>query len=151
MGMTTCKDCGKEISSSAKECPHCGARPKKRRGHTSLIFILIIVVIAIIGSLIDSSFDQIGYFKENKLRVFSIFVKDFEDTDKMWGKIESHAKRQMYSEGGATFVFYFKDRNNTPDVTLVGAEFDKRYERYCVAGYWKYADGSEKFVKYPFE
>lgn len=28
MAMTTCKECGKEISSKAKQCPHCGAKRK---------------------------------------------------------------------------------------------------------------------------
>lgn len=34
MALKKCRECGKEISSTAKACPHCGASPKKR---TSLV------------------------------------------------------------------------------------------------------------------
>ncbi len=53
MAMTTCKECGKEISSSAHVCPHCG----KKRAHWSLMKIvglsfLAIVVLGIVLSAI---------------------------------------------------------------------------------------------------
>jgi hypothetical protein len=32
MAMRTCRECGKEISSEAKACPHCGVRDPGRRG-----------------------------------------------------------------------------------------------------------------------
>lgn len=41
--LVTCKDCGGQISKSAKVCPHCGAKPKKNpwrvAGGTILLFI----------------------------------------------------------------------------------------------------------------
>lgn len=43
MALLTCKDCGGEISSEAKACPKCGAKPPKR---TSL-FVKVLAVIAI--------------------------------------------------------------------------------------------------------
>lgn len=30
MALTACKECGKEISTKAEVCPHCGAKPKKK-------------------------------------------------------------------------------------------------------------------------
>ena len=57
----------------------------------------------------------------------------------------------MYTEGGTTIVFFFNDKLNTPDVTFVGADFDKKYNNYCIAGYWKYPNGKEKFNKFPFK
>lgn len=29
MAMTTCHECGKDLSTTAESCPHCGARPPK--------------------------------------------------------------------------------------------------------------------------
>jgi RNA polymerase subunit RPABC4/transcription elongation factor Spt4 len=45
--MTVCKTCGKEVSKSAKFCPHCGAKLKSKK----LIFIAsgVIILIIIIG------------------------------------------------------------------------------------------------------
>ena len=47
--MTNCKACGQEIAKSAKACPHCGAKNKKK--HPILIGIIVFfVLIAIIAS-----------------------------------------------------------------------------------------------------
>lgn len=51
--MTNCKACGREIAKSAKACPHCGAKNKKK--HPILLGIVIFfVLIGIIGSMGDS-------------------------------------------------------------------------------------------------
>ena len=42
MSLIKCKECGKEISSKAAACPHCGAEPYKRSG-------CLIAFLAIIG------------------------------------------------------------------------------------------------------
>ena len=44
--MTVCKVCNKEIATSAKVCPYCGAKQKKKK---ALIICIVIIVIAIIA------------------------------------------------------------------------------------------------------
>ena len=55
MAMKKCKECGEEISSSAKKCPKCG---KDQRNffmkHPILYTILIIIIIAVAGSSGDT-------------------------------------------------------------------------------------------------
>ena len=55
MAMKRCKECGEEISSSAKKCPKCG---KDQRNffmkHPVLYTILIIIIIAVAGSSGDN-------------------------------------------------------------------------------------------------
>ena len=55
MAMKKCKECGEEISSSAKKCPKCG---KDQRNffmkHPVLYTILIIIIIAVAGSSGDN-------------------------------------------------------------------------------------------------
>ena len=54
MAMTTCKECGKQVSSQAKACPHCGAAaPAKKKakggiGKWLLIVFAIGVVVAVL-------------------------------------------------------------------------------------------------------
>jgi hypothetical protein len=56
MAMTTCKECGKEISSTAKTCPHCGApvaRPRagglpKGCSVIAVVFAVIVVFVSIL-------------------------------------------------------------------------------------------------------
>lgn len=51
--MTNCKACGHEIAKSAKACPHCGAKNKKK--HPILLGIVVFfVLIGIIGSKGDN-------------------------------------------------------------------------------------------------
>jgi hypothetical protein len=54
VALVKCKECGNEISESAKECPQCGYKPRK----TSLLTWLVTIFIAIpflIGIIINSS------------------------------------------------------------------------------------------------
>jgi len=52
MAMVKCKECGKEISDTAKACPHCGAKRISKNinlayGCLAVIFVFIIVVVYI--------------------------------------------------------------------------------------------------------
>lgn len=56
MALTTCKDCGHEISSSASACPHCGRpvqKPLMHRefgcGSTGCAVVLILGIVGIVG------------------------------------------------------------------------------------------------------
>ncbi|WP_349573141.1 zinc ribbon domain-containing protein [Azotobacter salinestris] len=44
MAVIECKECGGQVSTSAKACPHCGAKLKKRAGILGWIFVLIFVI-----------------------------------------------------------------------------------------------------------
>ena len=121
-----------------------------------LVIFLSMIFTTTFDSCSNGQFEQIGYYKKAlangaNFRVFSVYVNEFKDTSDVWSKIEDYARLKMYTPGGTTMVFFFKDRNMTPDVTFVGENFDKKYEIYCVAGYWKYPNGKEKFAKYPFK
>jgi len=47
MALTKCRECGKEISTEAKACPHCGAKP----GSSTAKIILVLVGSVIIWSI----------------------------------------------------------------------------------------------------
>jgi len=46
MALIKCRECGKDISTEAKACPHCGAKPPYR---PSLAFILIAGLLVVFG------------------------------------------------------------------------------------------------------
>ncbi|MEI6177143.1 MAG: zinc-ribbon domain-containing protein, partial [Verrucomicrobiota bacterium] len=51
MALIKCKECGKEISTSAKACPSCGAPLKKRAGCGCLaVGLLAILIIGMAGT-----------------------------------------------------------------------------------------------------
>lgn len=45
MAMKVCKECGTEISSSAKVCPKCGKKQKMSKGAIGAIVVLLLIVI----------------------------------------------------------------------------------------------------------
>jgi len=91
-------------------------------------------------------FEDIGYYKKNRTRIFSVYTSSVDFT-----KIEEYAKNKPYTSGRVTMVYFFNDKSNTPDVTFIGGEFDKKYEKYCIAMYGKFPNGSEQFGRYPFK
>lgn len=46
MALIKCRECGKEISSDAKACPHCGAKPKTGIGCGPVLGIILVGFIA---------------------------------------------------------------------------------------------------------
>jgi hypothetical protein len=51
MAMTDCKECGKQISTTATSCPHCGHKPEKDKlgcAQVIVIALLAIVVTAVV-------------------------------------------------------------------------------------------------------
>ncbi len=57
MALLKCKECGREISKSAKQCPGCGAKRPRRAGVFAWTFATV-VLIAIVGSQIDGGSSQ---------------------------------------------------------------------------------------------
>lgn len=54
MSIVKCHECGKEVSDTAKACPHCGAAVKKKAGMLGIIFVSLIGF-AIFQSILSSS------------------------------------------------------------------------------------------------
>lgn len=56
MALKKCKECGKDVSTKAASCPNCGTVIKKKTGCLGYIgaVVLVLIVLGIIGSLIDS-------------------------------------------------------------------------------------------------
>lgn len=55
MALINCRECGKEISDSAKQCPHCGCSTKFGNEVAQAKGLLIAMVVACIASLIGAS------------------------------------------------------------------------------------------------
>lgn len=51
MALTTCEECGKDLSTEAKTCPHCGYRPRR----TSIVtWAVLILIVAAVGSTLSA-------------------------------------------------------------------------------------------------
>jgi len=48
MVLVTCKECGKEISSDAKVCPHCGKSHESIQGCGTFLTIVLAIIAAVV-------------------------------------------------------------------------------------------------------
>ena len=110
--MIACKVCGKEIAKSAKTCPHCGARNKKKRSFIKFALIAlavvgIVIVVAIVagGSKQSKQISELtcddlkSQAEEMKLKnLFGATVKILKVRD---AKIESRNDNSITCKGTA--------------------------------------------------
>ena len=68
--LAQCKDCGKEVSKSAKTCPHCGAiKPYESTGWPTVIGILIILFILVVIFSGDSEGQEAEMKADSRSRI----------------------------------------------------------------------------------
>lgn len=73
MALVKCEECGKEISSNVKVCPHCGYKRKRGIWFYIMIFLVAIIILAIVGSNNDDS--QLGTNSTSQEKSSSSTVK----------------------------------------------------------------------------
>ncbi|MBN2441112.1 MAG: hypothetical protein JXJ04_07190 [Spirochaetales bacterium] len=89
--------------------------------------------------------------EDQNRRVITVYVDRFIDDKEVWMKIFDYANKLPLTWGGFTAVFFFNNRDYTPLVTYFTERFDTSYEDHCIAGYWKYSNGTDIFRQYPFK
>lgn len=59
MAIVNCKECGKEISSEAKVCPHCGFKKSQASGcFIAILIFLFVLIISSLGSKPKDNFES---------------------------------------------------------------------------------------------
>lgn len=102
MAMKTCKDCGTEVSKSAKTCPKCG----KKLSHTGLNIILgiIVIIIGICAIASDSSTPTSSQTEKFTL-LSDTKITDSIGTTYIEGEIKNNTDK-TYSYVQVTFNLY---------------------------------------------
>lgn len=114
--------------------------------------LLTLLFSVIIFAACDSGkYDQVAYYKDDaKMRVF-VYVTDETDLN----ELKKHAKKQMHTDGATTAVFYYNELIGSTKSVTMAPNFHEALGRactkWCVAGYWKYANGGEAFNAKPCE
>ena len=121
MALMKCKECGKEISSKAEFCPHCGFVYKKGKGTKKVVFTTIITVFSIIIVLILT------------IVLFVLFEKtrDARNTKKYYGTWELVSGD--YSDSNVSFIDEMViDEKNVESQTNVGGYLSTHSQKYAV-------------------
>lgn len=137
--MTNCKSCGKEIATSAKTCPHCGAKNKKPFYKAVWFWVLlaiIVIAIAIGGSGGDGSSSDNGGDSNSKTgggNTSETKVIEYQkvDVDELEDALESNAaakdtynKKNLEITGRLGTIDsdlkYFSLMSNTNDFDILG-------------------------------
>ncbi|MBN2533527.1 MAG: hypothetical protein JXB88_11570 [Spirochaetales bacterium] len=89
--------------------------------------------------------------EEQNRRVITVYVARFTDAQEVWMQIFDYANKLPLTWGGFTAVFFFDNPAFTPSVDYFTEGFEEIYEHHCIAGYWKYSNGTDIFKQYPFK
>lgn len=122
--MKTCKDCGKEVSKSAKTCPNCGKKMKKP---IVLFVILGIIVLAIIGGIMSGKEEEARKkeFIQNETATYKEVEYSITKIERTQGKEYFEAK-----DGKEYIVFTIKiDNKSSEKISYNGLD-------------WKLEDGN---------
>lgn len=97
-------------------------------------------------------FEQFAYYKSPENFRVLIFIAP----DASLQQIEEHAKKQPNTQGAATVIYYYRDNANlhADAVTLAKNEhiaMEAGFKPNCIAGYWKYPAGQERFIETPYK
>ena len=104
------------------------------------------------------SFEQIGYFKNNnKLRYFTFWIKPDSMinpnsiSEKTYNAIKEHGSKQTNTSGKITTSFYYLDKGQTPDITLLSAQEanDLAHTKKPIAAVWIMPNGQINLIKNP--
>lgn len=113
----------------------------------SIIFFIISLGILTISTQDRVEFEKIGYYRNDeppvRIRTYYTSTKNFEI-------IKEHAKNLPWDKGGIIQVYYFDDKEYTPNVDRLSFSFEHQYKKHCLALYRKLTRGEELFEKYPY-
>lgn len=122
--MKICKECGREVSKSAKTCPNCGRKMKKPIG---LFVFLGIITIIIIGSIISGNEEKARKkeFKQNE-------IATYKDVDYSVIKVErTNGKEYFEAKDGKEYIVITLKIENKSSEKISYNALD-----------WKMADGT---------
>lgn len=110
----------------------------------NLILFFIVIALSTTFCLANNmKFKDISTYKERHLIIYSVFT-----TSKDFKEMENYAKTKKGIDC-SKFVYFFNDLKHTPDISKVGMDFDNKYNKYWIGGYFYYYGDKEKFIKYP--
>lgn len=112
MALITCKECGHQLSDTAKACPGCGAKPAKQVGMLGIVFALLFGVIMFKCSTSAVSPPDQPIQKS--------------ETTVAAEKAEAEASRKRYAATAETLAFVMKNARNPASVIveIAGASED---------------------------
>jgi len=119
--LVKCKDCGHEVSKSAKACPNCGAKLPGR--HPILITLLALIIIGVFGSLIGTISETdtgpvstvssaVAQPKLELLEGWKVTRGEYGNV-KITGKVRNNSSKEY---GYAQISFNLYDRENVRDI-----------------------------------
>jgi hypothetical protein len=105
---------------------------------------------------VQITFSRVSQFYETReeaqnRRVMTVYTREFRDEKDVWMQIFDYANKLPLTRGGFTAVFFFDHPAYTPVVSSFTETFDRIHEDHCIAGYWKYSNGTDIFRRYPFK
>lgn len=138
MALIKCKECGKEVSTSAKNCPSCGAPVKKTLGYGGLILIAIIIFVAYqVNKPVGKTYEETARKQTAKPVASSKAVSTITiSMTALMTKIKSLMPSEKLKKMEATFGKGFWEAKKFRGNIVVKAHYGKN-----MSGYWFVKNG----------
>lgn len=117
MAIVKCKECGAEVSTKAKACPKCGAKPPKKTSLITWLALLTIVVVIWLGGRGDSTPSSASAPAKVAAAPQKQAELDERSREILWLKKGKEAvKTRLKDPRSAEFkdVFFFKGKEGVP-------------------------------------
>lgn len=119
-----------------------------------LLALIVLPFIAGCGAktndIVEVSYVEKKEIDGSTMRVYAFQVKNFIDNRMIWGELEEFSRMQTYKPGDNTVIYFFEKKEAIPDLTKTGINLTEECKKYCIAGFWKYPDGTQVFTPFPF-
>ena len=147
MALIKCKECGKEISDSAKRCPHCGfvykkekAKKEKSKAFKIIVPIISVISVFIVGIVSFILFtESIEHKQEEKLLDKIVGTWEYRKTSKTNGGIsydiitfsenKTFKKTDVYANEDNDIFLYMEEDTDFHEHFQYNNDYDELYER----------------------
>jgi len=139
MALKKCRECGKEVSSKAKTCPHCGVNNpvKKNRFWKWVVFLGSVGIIYGLFSIPSAKIKDANVFSKTTLN-----VRDMPTTDsKVVGKLSPGQKVLSFKDSSGWLHIKFLNNGNSIDTGWIAKSYTYDISKY---GRWKEQQESRK-------
>jgi len=116
MAMVRCKECGQEISSSAKACPHCG-KPRATNVPPLIVLVILFIVVAGVYNLLKPENSQSPTQEIGNNTYENVIPHKIVTTNTIPGGVNQA-------------ILISPEYRNTEDMTALGEQFHREYSQY---------------------
>ncbi|HTB63337.1 MAG TPA: zinc ribbon domain-containing protein [Opitutales bacterium] len=103
MALTTCKECGKPVSSKAEKCPNCGVTIKVKTSGCAWLFLILVILGVVFTGMFANEFSRVRKASAVYETDHPDEVQNIAERLDAWSEAQKFVKNQLKSPATANF------------------------------------------------